>query len=148
MKKYFPYIFGAAAIGALYYFMRLKKASDTIKVFLSGISIAKPSGLALPTLVLKFTIQNPTNVPVNVLGITGDVYANNNFLANVSNLNKVIIQPNAETIYPVEVKASLFDAASTVLSLLKKDSGLTVTAEMNVNVDDILYPVSINRKIK
>ena len=148
MKIYFPIILGVAAVGALYYFSRLKRASDTIKVFLSSISIGKPSGLSLPTLVMKFTVQNPTNVPVNLLGITGDVYANGKFLANVTNLNKVVIQPNAETIYPVEVKASIFDAATTVLSLLKKGSGLTISADMNVNVDNILYPVSVNRKIK
>jgi LEA14-like dessication related protein len=148
MKKYFPFIFGAAALGALYYFMRLKKASDTIKVALSNIAIQKSGGLSLPTLVFKFAIQNPTNVAVNVLGITGDVYVNDNFLANATNLSKVVIQPYGETIYPVEVKAGLFDAASVVLSLLKKGTGLTVKADMNVNVDDILYPVSINKKVK
>ena len=146
------YLLGAAAVAAAYYFFRLKRAGENIKVNLANVSIRKGSGLSLPTIKIDFEVQNPTNMPVSLKGVVGDVYINGQYLANVSNLSNIQIKPNASTIYSVDVKAGLTDAISTVINLLKKKSagektGLTMTADLNVNVNDVLFPVSINRKL-
>lgn len=152
MKNYGKYLLGALVVGALYYFAKLKKTADVIKVNLANVKLKKGSGLSLPTIVMSFDIQNPTNNPVNVKGVVGDVYINGQYVANVSNLNQVKIPANGSTIYSVDVKAGISDTISTLISLLKKkkageSKGVTITANLNVNVDDILYPVDINRKL-
>lgn len=146
MKKYIPILI-AGGLAALY-FLRLKKTSEAIKINLSNVNIKKPKGLKLPTIVLQFSILNPTNNPINILGIVGDVYINNTFLASVSNLNKVIVNANTETIYSVDVNTTILDAVTNIVSLIKNGKTINLTANMNINVDNILYPVNIDRKIK
>jgi LEA14-like dessication related protein len=148
IKKYWPFLLGGGI--ALWYFTKLKKASDAIKVNLANLKLSKGSGLSLPSLRMDFQIQNPTNTTVNVLGIVGDIYINGEYVANVSNLNKVQIPANGDIIYPVTVKASILDALPAILNLVKtrgQGQGLQVKASLNVNVDNILYPIDIDRKV-
>jgi len=148
IKKYWPYLLGGGLI--LYYFTKLKSASNSIKVNLVDLKLSRGFGLNLPTLTMKFEIINPTNTNVNVLGVVGDVYLNDQFIATVSNLNKIQIPANDKIIYPVDVKASALDAIPAIINLIKTKGtgqGLRVKANLNVNVDDILFPVDIDRKV-
>jgi hypothetical protein len=150
MKKYWPYLLGAGLIA--WYFSKLKKASDAIKVNLSDIKLKKAKGLSLPILQMNFEIQNPTGTQVNVLGVTGDVYVNDQYLSNVSNLNAAKIPANGSLIYSVDVKTSALDAFKSFLSLVKANKsgagkGINVKANLDVNVDGILYPTTIDRKV-
>jgi LEA14-like dessication related protein len=150
MKKYWPYLLGAGLVA--WYFSKLKKASESIKVNLSDIKLKKGKGLSLPILELNFDILNPTGTTVNVLGVTGDVYVNDQYLSNVSNLNAVQIPSNGSIVYTVDVKTSAIDAFNSVISLIKakkegKSKGLYLKANLDVNVDGILYPITIDRKV-
>jgi len=150
MKKYWPYLLGAGLVA--WYFSKLKKASEAIKVNLSDIKLKKGKGLSLPILELNFDIQNPTGTTVNVVGVTGDVYVNDQYLSNVSNLNAVQIPSNGSIVYTVDVKTSAIDAFNSVISLIKakkegKSKGLYLKANLDVNVDGILYPITIDRKV-
>jgi LEA14-like dessication related protein len=146
MKKYIPFLI-AGGLAALY-FLRLKKTSEAVKVSLADVSIKKAKGFKLPTIILKFSILNPTSGIINILGVVGDVYINNVFLASVSNLNKAVVNPNTETIYEVQVNTTILDAVTNIVALLKNGKTINLTANMNINVDNILYPVTINRTIK
>lgn len=146
MRKYLPFLI-AGGLAALY-FLRLKNTSDKIKINLSNVTIKKQKGFKLPTIVLQFSVLNVTNFAINVLGIVGDVYVNGTFLASVSNLNKTIVNPNSETIISVNVNTTIFDAITNAVSLIKNGKTINLTANMNVNVDNILYPVNIDRQIK
>jgi len=148
IKKYWPYLLGGGLL--LYYFTKLKKASSSIKVNLVDLNLSRGTGLNLPTLTMKFEIINPTNTTVNVLGVVGDVYLNDQFIATVSNLNTIQIPANNTIIYPVDVKASALDAIPAIINLIKTKGtgqGLRVKANLNINVDDILYPIDIDRKV-
>jgi len=148
IKKYWPYLLGGGLL--LYYFTKLKKASSSIKVNLVDLNLSRGTGLNLPTLTMKFEIINPTNTTVNVLGVVGDVYLNDQFIATVSNLNTIQIPANNTIIYPVDVKASALDAIPAIINLIKTKGtgqGFRVKANLNINVDDILYPIDIDRKV-
>jgi len=146
MNKTTYYIIGAVA--ALWYFFRLNKASTSAKINLVNLKLKKSSGISLPTIVMDFSIQNPTNFPINALGIVGDVYLNGSFLSSVVNLNKVTIAARSETIYPVEVRTNIMDAITNISALIKDNKNIRVTAEMNVNIDNILYPFKVDRQIR
>jgi LEA14-like dessication related protein len=148
IKKYWPYLLGGGLL--IYYFTKLKKASASIKVNLIDLKLSRGTGLNLPTLTMKFEIINPTNTTVNVLGVVGDVYLNDQFIATVSNLDKIQIPGNDKIDYSIDVKASALDAIPAIINLIKTKGtgqGLRVKANLNVNVDDILFPVDIDKKV-
>jgi len=146
LKKYFPFLLGGGLIA--YYFYKLKSAGDNIKVNLSSISVQKGKGLSLPYLLLKFNVQNITSAIITIKGLVGDVYINGNYFANVSNLNQVNVPRNGSVIYEVKVQAGLFDVISTLQAFLKdKKKKLSVSANLNMNINDIIIPVTIDKKI-
>jgi LEA14-like dessication related protein len=148
IKKYWPFLLGGGLL--LYYFTKLKSASESIRVNLINLKLSRGTGLNLPTLTMIFEIVNPTNTTVNLLGIVGDVYVNNEYIANVSNLDKVEIPGNNKIIYPVDIKTSVLDAIPALLNLIKNKGtgqGVNVKASLNVNIDNILYPVEVDRKV-
>jgi LEA14-like dessication related protein len=148
IKKYWPYLLGAGAL--LYYFSRLKRTAQNVKVNLANVSLKKGKGISLPVIKMDFEIINPTNTPINVNGVVGDAYVNGQFLATISNVNKVTLPQYGTTIYSVEIKTGAFDAASAFLNLVKKGSGtkgLRITADLNVDVDGIFYPVKIDKVV-
>lgn len=148
IKKYWPYFLGAGAL--LYYFSRLKRTAENVKVNLANVSLKKGSGLSLPIIKMDFEIVNPTNTAINVNGVVGDAYVNGQFLATISNLNKVTIPQYGVTIYSVEVKAGAIDAFTAFLNLVKKGAktkGIRLTANLNVDVDGIMYPVDIDKVV-
>jgi len=148
IKKYWPFLLGAGAL--LFYFSRLKRTAQNVKVNLANVSLKKGTGLSLPIIKMDFEIVNPTNTAINVNGVVGDAYVNGQFLATISNLNKVTIPQYGVIIYSVEVKTGAVDALNAFLSLIKKGSGtkgLRITADLNVDVDGILYPVNIDKVV-
>lgn len=152
MSNNTKYLIGAGVIAAAYYFFRLKRTGQNIKVNLANVSLRRSSGLSLPTVRMDFEIQNPTNGTANIKGVVGDVYINGQYLANVSNLTTTQVKPNSSTIYSVDVKAGITDTITTLISLLSKKNagspkGVNFTADLNVNVNDILFPVKIDRKL-
>jgi LEA14-like dessication related protein len=148
IKKYWPFLLGAGAL--LYYFSRLKRTAENVKVNLANVSLKKAKGLGLPIIKMDFEVINPTNTAINVNGVVGDAYVNGQFLATISNINKVSIPQYGTTIYSVEVKAGALDAINAFLNLIKKGSGtkgVRITANLNVDVDGILYPVNIDKVV-
>jgi hypothetical protein len=148
IKKYWPYYLGIGAL--LYYFSRLKRTAENVKVNLANVSLKKGKGIALPIIKMDFEVINPTNTSINVNGVVGDAYVNGQFLATISNINKVSIPQYGQTIYSVEVKTGALDAVNAFLSLIKKGSGtkgIRITANLNVDVDGILYPISIDKVV-
>ena len=145
-KKYLPIILGGGLVA--YYFYRLKRAGDNIKVNLTSVAITKGKGISLPYLLLKFNVQNITNFQVEINGIVGDILVNDIYFANVSNLGKVIVPKNGSIIYEVKVQAGLLDVITTLSDFIKKKTKkLKVTGELNMNVNDIVFPIKIDRTI-
>ena len=146
-KKYLPLILGGGFLA--YYFYKFKSAGDNIKVNLSSVAITKGKGLSLPYLLLKFNVQNVTDFIIDINGIVGDIYVNGVYFANVSNLNKVTVPKNSSIIYEVRVQAGLLDVISTVKDFLnnKKKKSLKVTGDLNMNINNIVLPIKIERTI-
>lgn len=148
MKNYtLPLI--ALGIGVIYYFGRLKVAGENLKVNLKNISTKKSSGLSLPKIILDFEIQNVTNNSFVINGIVGDVYVNNNYLANISNLIPAKISAKSIISYPVTLQTSVLDALPIVRELIKAKGkrNLNITADLSLNVNNILVPYKIEKKI-
>lgn len=145
-KKYLPIILGGGLVA--YYFYKLKSAGDNIKVNLSSISVQKGKGFSLPYLMLKFNVQNITSAIVSINGIVGDIYLNDQYFANVSNLNKVLVPRNGSVIYEVKVQAGLLDVVSNLKAFLKdKKKKLVISADLKMNINDIIIPIKIDKKV-
>lgn len=135
--------------GLLYYFSRLKKTGENLKVNLKNLSLSKSSGFNLPKIILTFEIQNVTNGTLSIKGIVGDVYVNGSYLANVSNLNVKQILPLSVTNYNVEIQTSFLDAVPILKELILKKGKRTlkVTGDLVINANDILIPYKIDKTI-
>jgi LEA14-like dessication related protein len=139
-----PFIIG----GGLLAFYYLRRAGENLKVNLTGVSVKKASGLSLPYLLLKFNIQNVTNTFLNINGIVGDIYINDEYFANVSNLNKVVVPANGSLIYEVKVDAGVLDTITNLISLItKKTKKIKITGNLSMNVNGIILPITISRVI-
>lgn len=145
------YILPIVAVGGglLYYFSKLKKTGENLKVNLKNISLSKTSGFNLPKIILTFEIQNVTNGTLSLKGIVGDIYINGSYLANVSNLNVKQILPLSVTNYNVEVQTSFLDAVPILKELILKKGKRTlkVTGDLTINANDILIPYKIDKTI-
>lgn len=146
-KILFPIL--ALGGGLLYYFSRLKKTGENLKVNLKNLSLSKSSGFNLPKIILTFEIQNITNNTLSIKGIVGDVYVNGSYLANVSNLNVKQILPLSVTNYNVEIQTSFLDAVPILKELILKKGNRTlkVTGDLVINANDILIPYKIDKTI-
>lgn len=102
-----------------------------------------------PIIELAFAIQNPTNRSAKLRSITGEVYVDNKFLANVSFFGETVIKPVGETIVNIQARPSLTGAFSTVQDIFTREGGMRSVAVFkgSANVDGITYPFEISRTI-
>jgi len=150
MKKnsYFPIILIAAA--AIYYFSKLKLTGENLKVNLFNIATKSTKGfLSLPRVILIFQVQNITNNLLSVNGIVGDIFVNGTYFANVNNLAQNIVLPLSTTFIEVEVQAGILDVFPVVKDFLsnKGKKSFLVTGNLTLNVNGIIVPIKIEKKL-
>ena len=139
MKKYFPFIVIGGAVAL--YFLSKAGAAKKIRVYFKDISLGKSKGLHLPDIFARFRIVNPTNTPLSVDSIAGDIYFNKNLLASVQNLSKFTIEPNSELIYPVKIETSAFSLLQTLYDYLRNKEKITISFDGTVNSSGVVIPV-------
>jgi len=141
MKKALPIILtGAAAI--FLYFVSKANAAKKLKIYFRDLSTKKIPGQILPSIFVRFNINNGSNTPITVNSIVGDIFVNNNPLGSVSNFDKFTIAANSQSIYSVKIDAPITSIAQTVFNLFKKKQKFSVRFEGNVNSSGVLIPIS------
>lgn len=139
MKKYFPFILVGGAVAL--YFLSKSGAASKLRVYFKSVSFGKTKGFKIPEIFAIFRLVNPTNTPLSVDSLAGDIYFNKNLLASVQNLNKVTINPNSELLYSVKIESSAFSLIQTLYDYIKNKQKITVSFEGTVNSSGITLPI-------
>lgn len=139
MKKYLPIIFVAGA--AALYFISKGSAAKKIRVYFNDLSLGKSSGFRLPDILARFRIVNPTNTPLTVDSIAGDIFLNKNLLASIQNLTPITIPANSEILYPIKINLSAFNIINTVYNLIKNKQKINVYFDGTVNSSGVAFPL-------
>lgn len=142
MKKTGIFLIVGGAL-TLYFLSRLSFKNKAIFLLQS----IRPGGSILsPRIILSFAVQNPTNQKILFKSITGELYADGKYLANVSQFGDQIINPNSETIFNITVKPSalgIFSAIKQILNTPKGENKFEFIG--NANIDGIV--ISVNESI-
>lgn len=128
---------GGAA--ALYFLARYSFSQKAIFLLRS----VKPSGTILqPTVTVEIAVQNPTNQRITLKSISGSVFVNDKYLANVSSFGDQVITGNSESIVKVTARPSVLGVFQSVRGLLTQPIGtIQVRFSGTANVDGINIPI-------
>jgi LEA14-like dessication related protein len=85
-------------------------------------------------------------LPVRILGLNGDFYLNDRYIANLSELQEINVPAFAEVTFPVKVQTNIFDIIQNIDLITKKQSGYTAKANLNINISNNIIPFTIERK--
>jgi LEA14-like dessication related protein len=137
LKKAIFWVVGGAA--ALYFLARYSFSQKAIFLLRS----VKPSGTILqPTVTVEIAVQNPTNQRITLKSISGSVFVNDKYLANVSSFGDQIITGNSESIVKVTARPSGVGVFQSVRQLLTQPIGtIQVRFSGSANVDGINIPI-------
>lgn len=137
LKKAIFWVVGGAA--ALYFLARYSFSKKAIFLLRS----VKPSGTILqPTITVEIAVQNPTNQRITLKSISGSIFVNDKYLANVSSFGDQIIAGNSESIVKVTARPSGLGVFQSVRELLTQPIGtIQVRFSGTANVDGINVPI-------
>jgi hypothetical protein len=147
MKKYLPYIIGGAAFIGLYYITRGRAAKKLIINF-KDITVGNFTGLKVPEIFVRFNIVNPTNTPLSVTSIAGQIFLNGYLFTTVQNLDKVNIAANTETIYSVKVLPPGLSALLAIFKLIKNKQNADIEFRGTINTTGVTLPINESVNVK
>lgn len=124
-----------------------KRASGFLTFYIQGIALAF-EGIT-PILRLNVAVQNPTNEQFVVRSLTGQVFANDEVIGNLSSFVTVYVNPNTQVILPVYVRLNVISIVSDLITLIQNGGGMSQTIKVtgNVNANSIVSPINLTYKI-
>jgi LEA14-like dessication related protein len=141
MKKsslIFTAILGAVG---LFFYSRMASAK-VLKIYFDSLDIGKIKGFSLPDMFAKFKIINPSNTPLSIQALAGDIYFNDQSLAYVSQTEKFTIPANQEIIYKVKITTPILSVLPVLISLIRKKQKIKLTFSGTINSSGVLIPVN------
>lgn len=134
----------AAAAGLAWWLIGKKRLGDKARLLFKKISFA--GGLRSPKFLLDFVIDNPTNQAGIISAVTGEVYLNDNLVADFSNFGEQKIKARSSSPFRVEAKPSV-----SALSLLTKKNwlkkGINYEIRGTANLDGLVVPINYFGKL-
>lgn len=136
-------IAGLIALGL----MAQKKAAGFLNMFIDTVSIAF-SGLT-PVIRVNIAIQNPSNEQFVIKSLVANLKAGEKLIGNVSSFDTIVINPNAQIIYPVFIRLGLVAIVQDIITLIQNRSGPSQTLELSghINANGIVSPLELSYKI-
>lgn len=141
MKKsslIFTAILGAVG---LFFYSRMASAK-ALKIYFDSLDIGKIKGFSLPDMFAKFKIINPSNTPLSIQALAGDIYFNDQSLAYVSQTEKFTIPANQEIIYKVKITTPILSVLPVLISIIRKKQKIKLTFTGTINSSGVLIPVN------
>lgn len=141
MKKsslIFTAILGAVG---LFFYSRMASAKS-LKIYFDSLDIGKIKGFSLPDMFAKFKIINPSNTPLSIQALAGDIYFNDQSLAYVSQTEKFTIPANQEIIYKVKITTPILSVLPVLISIIRKKQKIKLTFTGTINSSGVLIPVN------
>ena len=138
MKKTFFWLLGGVA--AIYFLSKLSFRSKA-NFLLRGISVG--GSVLSPKVVISLAVQNPTNNKMTMKSLSGSLYVNDKYLANISSFGDQVILPNSENVIELTARPSAFGVFNSVKELLTTPSGnLKASFVGSANIDGFTLPVN------
>ena len=72
-------------------------------------------------------VYNPTNTPISINGVVGEVFLNNSLLANFNNQKNITIQPNGTTSVGYDVSSFSTTVLNALIAAIAMGQNQTVT---------------------
>ncbi len=116
--------------------LQTKDTADRLHFILNKISADFQTAFTVQVNI-DIGIQNATSSSFVIKSMSGDLYVNDHYVGNVSNFTATQIAANSETAYRVSVQLNTLSLPTSILSLIKNFSGVTVKIDSTINVDDI-----------
>jgi hypothetical protein len=82
-----------------------KSAAEKLSYYVNKVSLRFSNWT--PVLDVVIGVQNPTNTSINLGSILGDLYINNNYVANIAGYQLVPIAARSNTLYPISARLSV-----------------------------------------
>ena len=141
MKK--SYIFAGIGAAIVLYLLSKSSAAKNLRIYFQTIGLKKPTGLNFPTVTATFRILNPTSSTLTIDSLAGDLMVNDKLLSTLSNIEKITIPAQSESLYTINIKTPIFNALTTVIQLLKaKTKKIKVTFDGTANSGGLLLPIN------
>ena len=143
MNKTFVWLGGGAL--ALYFLSKFS-LSKKINFLLQGV---ETGGTVLsPSIRLIIGVQNPTNQKAIFKSLSGSLYLDGKYFANVSSFGDQVINPNSETTITITAKPSAIGIFSAIKDLIQtKGENLSANITGSANIDGINYPLDISKTL-
>ena len=103
-----------------------------------------------PVLDIYIGVQNPTGGTFTVQSAVGKVYANENYLGDLSSFTLTTVKPNQQTFFIATLRMSLIGLAQEIYNAVSQGlSTVTFNLKFNgtVNVNGVPVPIALGYKI-
>jgi LEA14-like dessication related protein len=103
-----------------------------------------------PVLDIYIGVQNPTGGTFTIQSAVGKVYANENFLGDLSSFTLTTVKPNQQTFFVASLRMSLIGLAQEVYNAISEGlSTVTFNLKFNgtVNVNGVPVPIALFYRI-
>ena len=97
--------------------------------------------LFVPEIFARFNVINPTNTPLSITSIAGQINLNGYQFTTVQNLEKTNIPANTTTIYSVKVNAPGITALLAVYKLIKNKQDAEIEFSGTINTTGVVIPI-------
>jgi len=135
-------LLGAGAV--LLYFVTKGVSLNSLKYIITSSSIDVSNPLR-PVITLQVTVQNPTSGSLTFYSLAGYFSINGTQTGNISYFATTIIQPNSQTVIPLQLSVSDLSLASDIVNYLSGGGGaLTVSIVATVNVNNVPAPLTLS----
>jgi LEA14-like dessication related protein len=141
MRKFLPLIITAGVAIAFYFFSK-GQAAKNLKIYFRNVTAKWQRGNILPTIFAQFNIVNPSNTPLTLTSIAGDILINGQVVAAVSMLDKMTIQPNSTSVLNIKIDASAVSAGQVLFNIIRNKEKVKAAFEGTVNSGGVLIPIS------
>jgi len=141
-----PIILGAGAFLA-YRLVTKGYGISTLNYYIQKLSLSWDG--ATPILYITLGIQNPSSASMEVRSFSGNLYANDYLVGNVSTFRLTEIKANSQTFFVVAARLSILGIVSDLINIINGQSSLQQTLKLTgtLNVDGVPVPVSLTYKI-
>lgn len=130
-----------------------KNAAERLNYFVQKVSL-RFSGFT-PILDVVLAIQNPTGTTLNVGSIVGDLYINDNYVANISGYQLTQIKPMGATLFPLSARLSIAgvigEAKDIIDALMIGNTNVLLSQTLrfngNVYAEGLTMPLKFTYKV-
>lgn len=129
---------------ALYYFSQLGVATSTVRVVFNGVNVK-----GITNYEVLMTVQNLSNISINVNSMAGDIILNGNRLATLAFFNGQIVVPaNSQIDIPVNVSPDLLSIPSVIRDIIHNGVGtLNFTVIGDANINGLVLPFNLDKAV-